>query len=187
MARMLKEIDDTIRAFIESQQMFFVATAPLARDGHVNVSPKGLDAFRVLSPRRVAYLDHIGSGAETLAHLRENGRLVLMFCAFAGPPKIVRIHGPGTVLRPEDDEFGQLRPLFGPAPLVRAIITLDVERLSHSCGFGVPLYEYQGQRTNLTDWAGGKGEAALRAYQVEKNARSIDGLPAVDWVKPVRS
>ena len=185
MARVLEEIDDTIRAFIESQQMFFVASAPLAGDGHVNMSPKGLEAFRILSPRRIAYLDHIGSGAETIAHLRENGRLVVMFCAFAGPPKIVRIHGLGAVLSPEDDEFRALRPLFGPAPPVRAIITLDVERLSHSCGFGVPLYEYQGQRTNLTDWASRKGEAALRLYQAEKNALSVDGLPAVDWVKSV--
>lgn len=183
MARVLEEIDDTIRTFIESQQMFFVASAPLARDGHVNMSPKGLDAFRILSPRRIAYLDHVGSGAETIAHVRENGRLVVMFCAFAGPPKIVRMHGRGTVLRPDDDGFRRLRPLFGAAPPVRAIVTLDVERLSHSCGFGVPLYEYQGQRTNLTDWASRKGEAALRVYQVEKNARSVDGLPAVDWME----
>ncbi len=183
MARVLEEIDDTIRTFIESQQMFFVASAPLARDGHVNMSPKGLDAFRILSPRRIAYLDHVGSGAETIAHVRENGRLVVMFCAFAGPPKIVRMHGRGTVLPPDDERFRQLRPLFGAAPPVRAIVTLDVERLSHSCGFGVPLYEYRGQRTNLTDWASRKGEAALRVYQVEKNARSVDGLPAVDWME----
>jgi hypothetical protein len=186
MGRVLEEIDDTIRAFIESQQMFFVASAPLAAEGHVNVSPKGLEAFRILSSKRIAYLDHVGSGAETIAHLRENGRLVVMFCAFAGPPKIVRMHGLGTVLGPDDDAFRALRPLFGPAPPVRAIITLDVQRLSHSCGFGVPLYEYQGQRANLTEWASRKGEAALRAYQREKNTRSIDGLPAIDWLEPER-
>lgn len=184
MSRAVTEIDDTIRTFIGMQQMFFVASAPLAPNGHVNMSPKGLDAFRLLSPRRVAYLDHVGSGAETIAHIRENGRLVIMFCAFAGAPRIVRLHGRGVVLRPGEPEFVQLRALFGDVPLVRSIVTLDVERVSHSCGFGVPLYEYQGQRSQLIDWAGRKGEAGLRTYQAEKNAYSIDGLPAVDWMRP---
>lgn len=184
MGRVIDEIDEHLRAFIEAQQMFFVASAPLAREGHVNMSPKGLESFRIVSPRQIAYLDHNGSGAETIAHIRENRRLLIMFCAFVGAPKIVRMHGLGSVLRPDDDEFRQLRPLFGAAPPVRAIITLDIERLSHSCGFGVPLYEYQGQRTNLTDWATRKGESGLRTYQVEKNALSLDGLPAVDWAEP---
>jgi hypothetical protein len=186
MARVMQEIDAAMRAFIDAQRMFFVASAPLAADGHVNLSPKGLDAFRILSPRRVAYLDHIGSGAETIAHIRENGRLVVMFCAFDGPPKIVRLHGRASLQRPGDQEFMQLRPLFGGAPPVRAIVTLDVERLSHSCGFGVPLYEYQEQRTQLIDWASRKGEDGLRTYQVDKNSRSIDGLPAVDWLEGTR-
>jgi hypothetical protein len=187
MATVVGAIDDAIGAFIGAQHMFFVATAPLAEDGHVNLSPRGLDTFRMLSPHRVAWLDHVGSGAETIAHVRENGRLTVMFCAFQGPPKIVRLHGRGGVLRPADDGFAELRALFGEAPPARAIITLDVDRVSHSCGFGVPLYEYKGQRTQLTDWADRKGEAALRAYQAQKNARSIDGLPAVDWLEAGRS
>jgi len=182
MATVIEAIDEAIRTFIESQQMFFVASAPLAAGGHVNVSPRGLDTFRILSPTRVAWLDHVGSGAETIAHVRENGRLTVMFCAFQGPPTIVRLHGRGTVLRPVDEAFGDLRSRFGDAPPARAIIMLDVERLSHSCGFGVPLYEYKGQRTQLVDWADRKGETALRTYQTQKNARSIDGLPAVDWI-----
>ena len=184
MGRRLEEIDDTIRTFIDAQHMFFVATAPLTGDGHVNISPRGLRAFRILSPRRVAWLDHVGSGAETIAHLRENGRLVVMFCAFEGAPKIVRLHGRGSVVHPQQAEFAELRPLFGAAPPVRAIVALEVSRVSHSCGFGVPLYEYQGQRTQLVDWASRKGEQGLTAYQLEKNARSIDGLPAVDWIEP---
>ncbi|MCC7044924.1 MAG: pyridoxamine 5'-phosphate oxidase family protein [Acidobacteria bacterium] len=187
MGTAVEAIDDAIGAFIGAQQMFFVATAPLAGDGHVNLSPRGLDTLRILSPHRVAWLDHVGSGAETIAHVRENGRLTVMFCAFQGPPKIVRLHGRGGVLRPADRAFAELRPLFGDAPPARAIITLDVDRVSHSCGFGVPLYEYKGQRTQLTDWADRKGEAALRAYQTQKNARSIDGLPAVDWLEAERS
>jgi hypothetical protein len=186
MATVVEAIDDAISAFIESQQMFFVATAPLAGDGHVNLSPRGLDTFRILSARRVAWLDYVGSGAETIAHVRENARLTVMFCAFQGPPKIVRLHGRGGVLRPADASFAELRPRFGDAPPARAIITLDVDRVSHSCGFGVPLYEYTGQRTQLTDWAARKGEAALRTYQTQKNARSIDGLPSIDWLGPER-
>lgn len=186
MGTVVDAIDDAIRTFIGAQQMFFVATAPLAGDGHVNLSPRGLDTFRILSARRVAWLDHVGSGAETIAHVRENGRLTVMFCAFQGPPKIVRLHGRGGVLPPADEGFARLRPLFGDGPPARAIITLDVERVSQSCGFGVPLYDYTGQRTQLTDWADRKGETALRAYQAQKNARSIDGLPAVDWLNAER-
>ena len=182
MAKLLKEIDDGIRAFIERQQMFFVGSAPLSGDGHVNISPKALDAFRILSPTRVAYLDHIGSAAETIAHVRENRRIVIMFCAFQGPPKIVRMHGRGEILKPGDAGFVELRPLFGDAPPVRAIVVIHVERLSHSCGFGVPLYEYTGQHTQLIDWASRKGDEALLDYQAEKNLTSIDGLTAVDWV-----
>ena len=187
MATVVDAIDDAIGTFIGAQQMFFVATAPLAGDGHVNLSPRGLDTFRILSAQRVAWLDHVGSGAETIAHVRENGRLTVMFCAFQGPPKIVRLHGHGGVLQPGEKAFAELRPLFGAAAPARAIITLDVDRVSHSCGFGVPLYEYKGQRTQLTDWAERKGEAALRDYQVQKNSRSIDGLPAVDWLEAERS
>lgn len=184
MGKLYEGIDADLRAFIQAQRMFFVATAPIGAVGHVNVSPKGLDTLRVLAPRTVAYLDHVGSGAETIAHLKENGRIVIMFCAFQGPPKIIRLHGRGEVLQPQDVEYQRLRPLFPAVPSGRAIITVSIQRISDSCGFGVPLYEYQRERSHLADWAGRKGEDGLRVYQGERNARSIDGLPAVEWAQP---
>lgn len=174
-------IDADLRSFIEAQAMFFVATAPLDGSGHVNVSPKGLDSLRVLDERTVVYLDHVGSGAETVAHLRENGRLTLMCCAFQGSPKVVRLHGIGTVVEPQDAGFAELRARFPAAPGVRAIVRLDVGRVSGSCGFGVPLMTYERERTQLLDWADRKGEAAVVEYQREKNRVSIDGLPALRW------
>jgi len=181
MGKVYEEIDAGLRAFIEAQQMFFVATAPIDGAGHVNLSPKGLDALRVLTPRSFAYLDYVGSGAETIAHLKENGRIVLMFCAFQGPPKIVRFHGRGEVLEPMHPEYLRLRPMFPAVPSGRAIIIVSIHRISDSCGFGVPLYLYERQRSQLPDWAARKGEDGLRAYQAEKNRRSIDDLPAVEW------
>ena len=162
--------------------MFFVATAPLDATGHVNLSPKGLATFRVLGPHNVAYLDHVGSGAETIAHLKENHRIVMMWCAFQGPPRIVRLHGHGDVLEPRSAEYRRLRRLFPESPSGRAIILVEVDRISDSCGFGVPLYEFQGERSQLAAWAGRKGPKGLRKYQAEKNQASIDGLPAVTWV-----
>ena len=179
----LEEIDDRLRAFIAAQHMYFVATAPLDAGGHVNLSPKGLDTFRVLGPRRVAYLDYVGSGSETIAHLRENGRIVLMFCAFEGPPKIVRLHGHGVVLQPGHTDYDELRPLFPPAPDGRSMIDVAVDRVSDSCGFGVPLYDFKGHRSQLQAWCDRKGTDGLRTYQIERNATSIDGLIAVDWVR----
>jgi hypothetical protein len=181
MGKLYEEIDTDLQAFIEAQRMFFVGTAPIDAVGHVNLSPKGLDTFRVLTPRRVAYLDYVGSGAETIAHLKENGRIVIMFCAFQGPPKIIRLHGRGEVLQPQDLEYQRLRPLFPATPSGRDIIIVSIQRISDSCGFGVPLYEYQHQRSQLSDWSDRKGEDGLLAYQRERNARSVDGLPAVDW------
>jgi hypothetical protein len=160
--------------------MFFVATAPLSSDQHLNLSPKGLDTLRVLGPTRVAYLDHHGSGAETIAHLRENGRIVLMLCALTGPPRIARLHGQGRVLMPGDPLYVALRPLFPAVHEGRAIVDISVTRVSTSCGFGVPLYDYAGDRQQLTDWATRKGQAGLRDYMHRKNAVSIDGLPAID-------
>jgi hypothetical protein len=183
MGKLYPGIEGPIRAFIEGQQVFFVATAPLAAAGHVNLSPKGLDTLRVLGPRQVAYLDYVGSGAETLAHLRENGRIVLMFCAFEGPPKIVRLHGRALALEPQDAGFAELRPLFPPVPIARAIIRVEVERIADSCGYGVPLYRHQGPRSQLPDWAARKGEEGLLDYQREHNAASIDGLPALRWTE----
>ena len=175
-------IDARLRAFIESQKMFFVATAPSGDSGRVNLSPKGLDTFRVLDERTVAYLDFVGSGVETIAHLRENGRIVLMFCAFHGPPNIVRLHGRGEAVEPADPRFESLAAKFPPAPGVRSVIVAHVERASDSCGYGVPLYEYQGERTALGAWAEKKGADALAEYQKQKNAASIDGLPGLRWV-----
>jgi hypothetical protein len=173
-----EQIDDALRAFIAAQRVFFVATAPSGDDGHVNCSPKGQDSFRVLDGRAVAYLDFVGSGVETIAHLRQNGRIVVMFCAFEGPPKIVRLHGRGTVIEPTDPGFEPLRAHF-PDPRrlgVRSIIRVDVTRIADSCGYGVPLYRYDGHREQLTAWAEKKGAAGLEAYEREKNATSLDGL-----------
>ena len=179
MGKSFSEISDDLRAFIEAQPMFFVATAPLTRSGHVNVSPKGLDTFRVLAPRRVAYLDLTGSGNETAAHLVENGRITFMFCAFHGPPRIVRLYGTGSLVRPEDARWPELRAGFPEYPGVRQIIVADLTRVQTSCGFGVPLVAEGQQRPTLIRWAEAKGADGLERYRREKNARSIDGLPAM--------
>jgi hypothetical protein len=182
MGKVYGEIDASLRSFIEAQHVFFVATAPLDRSGHVNVSPKGLDTLRVIGPQTLAYLDYVGSGAETIAHLRENGRIVLMLCSFDGPPKILRLHGRGEVFEPQDSEYEQLRGLFSALPSGRTIIRIAVDRISDSCGYGVPGYVYEGERTQLQDWAERKGAQGLANYQKDKNRTSIDGLPALHWV-----
>jgi hypothetical protein len=171
-------IDGKLRAWIEQQHLFFVGTAPLSADGHVNISPKGdLRWFRVLGPREVAYLDFVGSGAETIAHARENGRIVVMFCAFVGPPRVVRLHGRATVLPPHDELAARFDP---PEHAVRSVIRVEVERIADSCGYGVPLMRYEGKRTQYDAWVEKKvRDGALDAYVAEKNAHSIDGLPAV--------
>jgi pyridoxamine 5'-phosphate oxidase-like protein len=189
MASTFEVIDDTLAAWIARQAMFFVGTAPLSAHGHVNVSPKGpIGTLRVLGPRRVAFLDLLGSGAETIAHLRENGRIVVMLCAFEGPPRIVRLHGQGTIVAPDDDRFGAL---LGQAafdePTVpearRAIVDVEVTRIATSCGYGVPLMALEGERPHV-DLSSRKrlrtgGPDAFAAYQAEHNASSIDGLEAV--------
>jgi len=183
MGKVHELIDDKIRAFIEAQQMFFVATAPLDPSGHLNLSPKGLDTLRIVGPRTLVYLDYVGSGSETIAHLRQNGRIVLMWCAFAGPPNIVRVHGRGEVIEPPDPEFEELRGLFpATAPGVRSVVRIQVDRVGDTCGFGVPLYEYSGQRSQLTRWAEHKGTEGLNQYQRDKNRVSVDGLPSLRWV-----
>lgn len=171
------------RAFIQKQRMFFVATAPLADDGLINLSPKGLDnTFAVIDDSTVAYLDLTGSGVETIAHLRENGRICLMFCAFEGPPNIFRVQGKGQAVEPDEDGFAELAAHFPGMPGVRSIIRIDINRLSDTCGFGVPFYEYQGQRDTLTQWAQKKGPDGLATYQRNKNAKSLDGLPGLKSV-----
>jgi len=181
MSQLHLAIDDQLREFIDAQRVFFVATAPLSQDGHVNVSPKGLDSLRILGPTTLAYIDYVGSGIETVAHVRENGRIVIMLCAFDGPPKILRLHGRGAVIEPHDPTFGAMLARFEPTALVRAIIQVEVARISDSCGYGVPLYEFAGQRTQLPAWAEKKGASGLQAYQRDKNTASIDGLPALRW------
>jgi hypothetical protein len=175
------EIDDSLREFIQNQRIFFVATAPLRPDAHVNLSPKGLDSFRVLGPSEVGYVDYTGSGIETVAHVRENGRLTIMFCAFEGRADILRLYGKGRIVEPQDAEFSRIIGLFKPAAPVRSIVVLTISRITGSCGFGVPLYEYRGNREQLVSWSERKGAEGLRAYQKEKNAASIDGLPGLRW------
>ena len=177
MAKVFEQITPALAAFIADQPLFFVGTAPLAATGHVNLSPKGLAPVAVLSPLRVAYLDLTGSGNETSAHLLENSRLTLMFCAFAGEPMILRLYGQGRVVLPGQGDWPALETHFPQVPGSRQIIVMDVERVQTSCGFGVPLMAYQGQREQLTDWATKKGPEGLRQYQQQKGSRSIDGLP----------
>lgn len=168
------------QAWIEKQKMFFVGTAPLSGDGHVNLSPKGGDSFRVLGPLEVAYVDYTGSGAETIAHLRENGRIVIMFCAFEGAPQIFRLHGTGTAHLRGSEKFQDLAKNFPSNPGTRSIIHIAVERVADSCGYSVPFYSFEGDREVLDKWASKKGEEGVRAYQKEKNATSIDGLPGIE-------
>lgn len=172
-------IDEAAKNFITAQHVFFVASAPLSPQGHVNVSPKGLDTFRVLAPDRVAYLDLTGSGIETAAHVRENSRIVLMFCAFEKQPRILRIHGRGRVVENADAEFMELRDQFSPLEGARAIIVIDDLRVSESCGFGVPLLRYAEDRSQLQAWTHKKGPEGINQYRNQKNRISIDGLPGI--------
>jgi hypothetical protein len=170
-------ISPELRDWIEAQHLFFVATAPLAAEGHVNVSPKGGDTFRILDDHTIAYLDLTGSGVETIAHLNENGRATVMFCAFEGRPKIVRLQGRGEVVGPGDAEFGRLVSLFPDLPGIRSVIRVRIDRMASSCGFGVPLMAFEADRTELREWAERKSPDGLVEYQATRNAESIDGLP----------
>lgn len=177
MGKFSDSIQDAHAKFIEHQKMFFVATAPLAAAGHINLSPKGLDSFRVLSPTQVAYLDITGSGNETSAHILENGRITFMFCAFDGPPNILRLYGTGRTILPGDAEWEQYISLFGTPPAIRQIIVADIHKVQTSCGYSVPFYEYSGERDHAVKWAEKKGAEGLELYKSEKNMVSIDGLP----------
>jgi hypothetical protein len=176
MGKTFDRIAPELRDFIARQQMFFVATAPLGADGHVNLSPKGLDTFRVIDDHIVAYLDLTGSGNETSAHLEENRRITLMFCAFEGPPMILRLYGTGQTVLPATAEWTRLRETFGDYPGVRQIIIARIDRAMTSCGFAVPRYEYVEQRNELIRSAEKKGPGELEQYRREKNTRSIDGI-----------
>ena len=179
MGQVFEALDERLTDWIAGQHVFFVATAPLAADGLVNLSPKGLDTFAVLDEHRVAYLDLTGSGVETIAHLRENGRIVVMFCAFEGRPRILRLHGRGRAVLPGEPRFDELARCFAPRPGIRAVIEVDVARIADSCGYAVPLLDYRGERTQLDAWAAAKGPEKLDAYRAEKNAASLDGLPGL--------
>jgi hypothetical protein len=178
--KLYEGITPELIAWVGQQHLFFVGTAPLSADGHVNCSPKGLDTLRILDSRHVAYLDLTGSGAETIAHLRENGRIVFMFCALAGPPKIVRFHGKGGAATPVSPEWPKLLALFPGYPGARAIIHAEITRVSDSCGYGVPKFEYVEERDTLTRWADAGKIEGLPLYRKRHNARSIDGLPGLD-------
>ena len=173
-------IDFELSAWIGKQPVFFVGTAPLAAEGHVNLSPKGGDSFRVISPMEVIYQDYTGSGAETAAHLRENGRIVVMFCAFEGPPRILRLHGKGTVITRSDPQFAELAKHFPTKLGTRAVVLVAVHRVTTSCGYAVPLMDFTGGRDALDKWANSKGSEKLKDYRTQKNQLSIDGLPAFD-------
>jgi hypothetical protein len=180
MSKRRDNIDSELAPWIASQRVFFVATSPLSADGHINASPKGGDSFRVLGPLEVAYQDYTGSGAETAAHLRENGRIIIMFCAFDGPPRIVRLHGRGEVITQEHPRFTELAARFPANAGTRAIIYITVERVSDSCGYAVPRFDFRESRDTLDRWAAVKGAEGLKEYRANKNEKSVDGLPAFD-------
>lgn len=188
MAKTFDGLDEKLATFLLAQPVFFVATAPLSADGHINCSPKGSNgAFQIFGPRTVVYRDLNGSGVETISHLRENGRVVLMFCAFDGPPRIVRLHGRGRVVLEIDEEFGSLTDRFGGAEHTRSFVVVDVDRVSDSCGYGVPLMSFEGHRDKLERWADKMGDDGLAKYRAAKNQVSIDGLPGVPDLSPVLS
>ena len=181
MGKTYDQIDDKLKAFIEAQKMFFVATAPLSEEGHVNVSPKGYDAFKILGPNEVAYLDMGGSGIETQAHVQENGRITIMFCAFEGAANIVRVYGKGEAVQFDDPRFPELLALFPNYDKARAIIVVKVHRVSDSCGWGVPFYDFKGERDQLKRYADNpERDADFWAEKFRtKNAESIDGLEGI--------
>ena len=180
MGKVHEQIDDPLRGWIEAQHVFFVATAAASVEGTVNLSPKGMTGtLAVLGPTSVAYLDLTGSGIETVAHLRENGRITLMWCAFDGPPRIVRVHGTGSVVVPGDERWDELAAHFGSHRGQRAVIVVDAERVSDSCGYSVPLMEFTEDRTRLEKWADKRSDDEMAAYRAERNATSIDGLPGL--------
>jgi predicted pyridoxine 5'-phosphate oxidase superfamily flavin-nucleotide-binding protein len=182
MSKVHERIEGRLREFVERQHVFFVATAPMAADGHINVSPRGVPGtFAVLDEHTFAWLDGTGSGSETIAHLRENGRVTVMFCAFDGPPDIVRFHGTGRVVTLYDEEYADLAARFDALPGARAVVLVDVERISDTCGYGVPLMDYVGERDLLGPAFARRGEDGSAEYRRNRNQVSLDGLPAFDF------
>lgn len=181
MGEVFTEINQDLEFWIKKQKIFFVGTAPLSIDGHINCSPKSADSFRIINSQTVAYQDLTGSGIETIAHLKENGRVVIMFCAFKGAPQIVRLHGLGVPVFQDSSDYKELAPLFQPHPGERAIIKIDVHRVATSCGYSVPLYDYVDRRDVLDKWTDKKSPEELVAYRKQKNQLSIDGLPGLEF------
>ena len=179
MGKQYEEITPEIRDWIACQRMFFVATAPTSLEGSINCYPKGMDTFRILGPKEVGYLDLTGSGIETAAHLQENGRIVLMFCAFDGAPKIVRFHGIAEYCTPGSAGFEEVADSFQILPGTRGIVRCRAHRISDSCGFSVPIYEFREERQTLLKWAKSKGTGGLEEYRNSRNVQSIDGLPGL--------
>ena len=179
MGKLFEHITAELADWIRTQRVFFVATAPVAREGHVNCSPKGGDSFRILDPLTVAYQDLTGSGVETIAHLRENGRVTIMFCAFQGAPRILRLYGQGRAVEPVDADWQSYRREFPNYRGVRSVIVVDVERIADSCGYAVPRYDFVEQRSTLLEYSEKKGEAGMAQYRADKNRASIDGLPGL--------
>lgn len=175
MAKFYSDLNSSLQNFITEQKVFFTATAP--RNGRVNLSPKGIDTFRCIDHKTVAYLDLTGSGNETAAHLHENSQITIMFCSFSENPLILRLYGQGKVIRPRDKEWQEFYSLFHSLPGRRQIIIVEVESAQTSCGFGVPIYEFKEERPTLIEWANKKGEQGIYEYWQAKNLESIDGLP----------
>ena len=180
MAKVYEELDERLQDFIRKQKMFFVASAPLSGDGLVNVSPKGLNESCILDEKTVAYLDLLGSGVESVAHIKENGRFVIMFCWFDSTPKILRLHGRGQVIEQSDPEWNDLASHFEITKAARAIIKLSIERVADSCGWGVPMYDFKGHRAQYDDYMAQTDDDGLRQLQENHCLKSLDGLPALD-------
>lgn len=187
MSAVYDELNEALTGFIRRQKLFFVATAPLSAEGSVNVSPKGYDSLAIIDSKTVAYVDLGGSGIETHAHLRENGRVTLMFCAFEGPANIVRIYGRGETCSFDEPGFAEKMKLFPTFERARGVITIRIDRVSDSCGWGVPFFDYRGERDQLRRWVDARPEDEWAARRFESNAVSIDGLPGLEPFAKVRS
>ena len=180
MGKLHDSIKPVHQKFIEQQHIFFVSTAPLSSEGRVNLSPKGLDCFKVLSEYQVGYMDLISSGNETSAHTLENGRITIMFCSFEGPPQILRLYGKGFTVLPGSLEWEQYAPHFKLYPSTRQLIIATIDLVQTSCGFGVPHFNYAGERDIHFEWAAKKGEDGLMDYLQQNNLKSLDNLPT-NW------
>lgn len=179
MAKIYDELDDRLRDFIARQRMFFVGSAPRSSEGSINISPKGMDAFRIIDSTTVAYLDYTGSGIESVAHIKENGRFVIMFCSFEKQPMILRLHGHARVVERFDPEWQELQSQFPQSRMARSIIKLSTTRIADSCGWGVPMYDYVGERHQYREYSAQIDDDGLRQAQLQYNMQSIDGLPGL--------